>query len=111
MEKKYILAHDLGTSGNKAVLFDTNLNVISQTKIDYPLYYPKSGCAEQNPSDYWDAVKKGTNILITNNNIDINEIIALTFDCQMNCTIPIDKKGNPQLKCISWLDTRAAPLT
>jgi xylulokinase len=111
LEKKYILTHDLGTSGNKAVLFDTNLNVISQTKIDYPLYHPTSGCAEQNPSDFWDAVKKGTNILITNNNIDIKEIAALVFDCQMNCTIPIDKKGNPQLKCISWLDTRAAPLT
>ncbi len=111
MEKKYILTHDLGTSGNKAVLFDANLNVISQTKIDYPLYYPTSGCAEQNPSDYWEAVKKGTNILITNNNINDNEIAALAFDCQMNCTIPIDKNGNPQLNCISWLDTRAAPLT
>ncbi len=111
MERKYILTHDLGTSGNKAVLFDLNLNVISQTKIEYPLFYPKSGWAEQRPADYWEAVKKATNILIKENTIDNNEIIALVFDCQMNCTIPIDKNGNPLMNSISWLDTRAAPLT
>ena len=92
MERKYILTHDLGTSGNKAVLFDLNLNVISQIKIDYPLYYPKSGWAEQNADDYWEAVKKATNILITKSNINQNEIIALAFDCQMNCTIPIHEQ-------------------
>ncbi|MFX0002353.1 MAG: FGGY-family carbohydrate kinase [Candidatus Hodarchaeota archaeon] len=111
MEKKYILAHDLGTSGNKAVIYDYDLNVISQTKIDYPLYYPKSGWAEQKPNDYWDAVKKGTNIIINESSVDKNEINALTFDCQMNCTIPIDNNGNPLMNSISWLDTRAAPLT
>jgi xylulokinase len=111
LEKKYILTHDLGTSGNKTVLFDLDLNVISQTKIEYPLFYPKSGWAEQNPSDYWDAVKKGTNICMKESNINQNEILALTFDCQMNCTIPIDKDGNPLMNSVSWLDTRAAPLT
>lgn len=111
MERKYILVHDLGTSGNKAVLFDLNLNVVSQIKIDYPLYYPKSGWAEQNAEDYWEAVKNATKFLVTKSNINQNEIIALTFDCQMNCTIPIDNRGKPLMNCISWLDTRAAPLT
>jgi xylulokinase len=111
LEKKYILTHDLGTSGNKAALFDLGLNVISQTKIEYPLYYPKSGWAEQNPNDYWDAVKKGTNAIINESKVDKNEIIALAFDCQMNCTIPINKNGRHLMNSISWLDTRAAPLT
>ncbi|MFW9969824.1 MAG: FGGY-family carbohydrate kinase [Candidatus Odinarchaeota archaeon] len=110
MERKYVLTHDLGTSGNKAVLFDSRLNVISQTKIDYPLYYPKSGWAEQKAEDYWEAVKKATNILISKSKINKNEVVALAFDCQMNCTIPIDKKGNPLMNSISWLDARAAPL-
>lgn len=111
LEGKYILTHDLGTSGNKAVLFDMNLKVISQIKITYPLYYPKPGWAEQNAEDYWDAVKKGTNAVISQMNINPDEILALAFDCQMNCTVPIDKTGNPLMNCINWLDTRAAPLT
>lgn len=109
MKGKYILIHDLGTSGNKAALFDLKLELISQTKVDYPLYYPKSGWAEQNPEKFWEAVKKATNILTQN--IDLNEILTITFDCQMNCTIPIDNEGNALMNCISWLDTRAAPLT
>ncbi len=108
---KYILTHDLGTSGNKAALFDLNLDLISQTKEIYPLYYPKLGWAEQNPDDYWNAVKKATNTIIQQSNIAPDEILALVFDCQMNCTIPIDNEGNALMKTISWLDTRAAQIT
>ncbi len=111
LKGKYILTHDLGTSGNKAALFDLNLELISQTKEDYPLYYPKPGWAEQNPENYWDAVKKATNTLIHQSNIDADEILTIVFDCQMNCTIPIDNEGNALMNSISWLDTRAAPLT
>jgi len=111
LQGKYILTHDLGTSGNKAALFDLNLELISQTKEDYPLYYPKPGWAEQNPENYWDAVKKATTTLIHQSNIDADEILTIVFDCQMNCTIPIDNEGNALTNSISWLDTRAAPLT
>jgi xylulokinase len=84
---------------------------MSQTKINYPLYYPRLGCAEQNAEDYWDAVVESTNKLIQQSNISPDEIKALAFDCQMNCTIPIDKRGNPLMTCINWLDTRAAIMT
>ncbi|UCC19197.1 MAG: xylulokinase, partial [Promethearchaeota archaeon] len=77
MEGKYILTYDLGTSGNKTALFDLNLNLISQTRINYPLYYPKLGWAEQNPEDYWDAVKQGTNTLINQTNINPDDILAI----------------------------------
>lgn len=111
LEGKYILTHDLGTSGNKAALFDLNLELISQTKINYPLYYPKPGWAEQNPEDYWNAVKEATTTLVRKLNINPDEILALTFDCQMNCTIPVDNKGNPLMNSINWLDSRAASIT
>ncbi|MFX1390740.1 MAG: FGGY-family carbohydrate kinase [Promethearchaeota archaeon] len=111
MKDIYILTHDLGTSGNKAVLFDLELNVISKIKKEYPLFYPTLGCAEQHCEDYWIAVKEATNTLIQQSKIDPNKIIALSVDCQMNCTIPIDKHGNSLMNCISWLDSRAAPIT
>lgn len=108
MEKKYILTHDLGTSGNKAALFDLNLNCIGQAKKDYPIYYPKPGWAEQNPEDFWQAVKETTHAIIEKTKIKPEDILALSFSCQMNCTIPINKDGNPIMNVISWLDTRGA---
>ena len=108
---KFILAHDLGTTGNKAALFDINLNLISQTKVDYPLFYPKLGWAEQNAEDYWNSVVKATPTLINESKVNQNDILALIFDCQMNCTVPIDMEGIPLMKCINWLDTRAAAIT
>ena len=111
MEQKYILTHDLGTSGDKGALFDLNLNLISQIKEEYPLHYPKPGWAEQNADDFWNAIKKVTHILIQKSNVNPEQILALSFDCQMNCTVPIDQEGYSLMSCINWLDTRAAAIT
>ncbi|MFX0033440.1 MAG: FGGY-family carbohydrate kinase [Candidatus Hodarchaeota archaeon] len=108
MTNQYILSHDLGTTGNKAVLFDLNLNVIHHLKVTYPLYYPKEGWAEQEPEDYWNAIKVSTREIFQKTNLDIKDIIAIVFDCQMNCTIPIDQEGNTLMRSISWVDTRAS---
>ena len=110
MTGKYILTHDLGTSGNKAVLFDLKLNALYQTKVNYPLYYPKQGWVEQEPEDFWNAVIKATHTLIHENNINPDDIIGLIFDSQGNCTIPIDQQGSPLMRAISWLDTRASSI-
>ncbi|MHA1292470.1 MAG: xylulokinase [Promethearchaeota archaeon] len=110
MNEKYLLTYDLGTTGNKATLYDFKLKPISQAYVAYPIYYPKVGWAEQEPSDFWNAIKKTTSILMSEHKFTSEEIAALCFTCQMNCTIPIDLDGNPLMQCISWLDTRASEL-
>ena len=47
MANQYILTHDLGTTGDKAVLFDLEMNVIHHEKITYPIHYPEEGWVEQ----------------------------------------------------------------
>ena len=111
MTNQYILSHDLGTTGDKAVLFDLELNAIHREKVLYPIYYPKEGWAEQEPEDFWNAVTTSTNEIIQNANINKQNIIAMVFACQMNCTIPINQEGNALMRCISWLDTRASIVT
>ena len=55
-----ILAHDLGTSGNKASLFDFNGKLIGSTVVSYSVYYPRRGWAEERPEDWWNAVCQAT---------------------------------------------------
>ena len=52
-----LIGIDIGTSGTKTVLFDEKGNIIEACTIEYPLYQPENGWAEQNPSDWWNAAK------------------------------------------------------
>jgi xylulokinase len=54
---KYIIAHDVGTSGNKAVLVDTEGRVQGKCFEPYQTYHPSPGWVEQEPGDWWRAVR------------------------------------------------------
>ena len=57
MKKTYLIGIDVGTSGTKCVLFDTEGNALFSVTEEYPLYQPHNGWAEQNPEDWWNAAK------------------------------------------------------
>ena len=52
---RYVIGVDLGTSGRKTVLFDEKGTVIASMTIEYPMYQPKNGYAEQDPADWYNA--------------------------------------------------------
>ena len=52
----YLIGVDCGTSGTKTVLFDQNGAVIASNTIEYPMYQPKNGYAEQDPVDWANAM-------------------------------------------------------
>jgi len=40
--KSFILAHDLGTTGNKATLYDPEGKLLASSFYPYPTYYPRA---------------------------------------------------------------------
>ncbi len=48
---RYVIGVDIGTSGTKTVLFDEKGNAVASYLVEYPLYQPKIGWAEQDPED------------------------------------------------------------
>ena len=60
----YILAHDLGTSGNKATLFDESGLLIASRTAAYPTDYASGNRAEQNPLHWWKAIVDTTQALL-----------------------------------------------
>ena len=102
---QYILAHDLGTSGNKASLFDQDGRLIDSAVIPYPVHYPQKGWAEQNPKDWWQAVCKASRqVLERNPHISV---AAVAVTGQMMGCLALDKEGNPLGNSIIWSDSRA----
>lgn len=104
---KYLLAHDIGTSGNKASLFSIDGKLIKSTVAGYSVNYGYGGCAEQNPQDWWNAVCRSTQEVVSD--IDPKDVAAVSFSAQMQCCLVVDKEGTVLRPAIIWADHRAEP--
>jgi xylulokinase len=102
----FIIAHDFGTSGDKAVLTDLKGNVLASEYNEYPLLHPKSHWVEQNPKDWWVAFCQTTRSVAEKAKAP-DEILAIAPSAQMITIMPVDKQGQPLRNSISWLDLRA----
>ena len=102
---QYILAHDLGTSGDKATLFSVEGKLIASVVEGYPCKYSNSNWAEQNPEDWYAAVCKSTKKLIEA--IDPAEIVGISFSGHMMGSVLLDGKGELLRSAIIWADQRA----
>jgi len=102
-----ILAHDLGTTGNKATLFDDQGRLLASHVEHYPVNYAQAGWAEQDPLDWWRAVETSTRALLAEAQVHPTDIAAVTFSGQMMGIVPIDAAGRPLRSAIIWADQRA----
>ena len=102
-----ILAHDLGTTGNKATLFDADGTLVGSAFAGYATDYPQPNWAEQSPHDWWTAICVTTRQLARRNRRDPHDIAAVSFSGQMMGCVPVDARGDPLRSCIIWADQRA----
>ncbi len=108
-KRKIILAHDVGTGGNKAVITDLKGRVLHSHYIPYPLINIRPGWVEQNPEQLWHAVMESTRKVLSNIDLLEYEIIGVSMSAQMLNILPLDEKGKPLTNMLSWLDTRSIP--
>lgn len=103
---RYILVHDIGTTGDKAVLFDVEKrSIVSSTIVEYPTYHPYPLWAEQNPADWWSAFIESTKSLLRN--IDPRDVEAVSFSGQMMACLPVNRDGEALRNAIIWMDQRS----
>jgi xylulokinase len=105
--KKYILAHDTGTGGNKAVLCDLTGKVIHSVYQPYGISYPQPEWVEQDPGELWNSVAASSRQVILESGVDPRQIIGVGVSAQMWNTLPVDEKGRPLTPMLSWLDLRS----
>ena len=107
----YILAHDLGTSGDKASLYTENGTLTASATYNYGTMYPKAGWAEQDPEDWWEAVCASTKIVLDKAGLNGEDVACISFSGQMMGALPLDASGKPLRHSIIWADARAAEET
>ncbi len=107
MNKNTVIAHDLGTSSDKALLIEADGTILAAAEEAYPSSFPNPGWVEQKPDDYWRAVVKTTRRLLKDSGIDPGRIAGMAFSTQAMGIIPVNNSGKVLRDNISWVDGRA----
>ncbi|MEJ1087863.1 xylulokinase [Microbacterium sp. Mu-80] len=102
-----IIAHDLGTTGDKASLHHDDGRLVASVTVGYPAHFAAGGIAEQNPQDWWDATVAATRELLDRTGTAPAEVAGLVVSGQMMGAVLLDADGRPVRPAIIWADTRA----
>ncbi len=105
MKSDLILSHNLGTTGNLAVLYDSNGTILKSWFSGYQTEYRHGNKVEQDANDWWNAVCEST--LGVLRGINERSINSVCFSGQMMGCLCIDKDGYPLANSIIWADMRA----
>lgn len=104
--ENYILSIDQGTSGTKAVIFNTRGEVV--TKVTQPLksYYPETGFVEQDPEEIYlnviQAVKTCYQEFRQNFTEDNHKLICCGISNQRETFVVWDQDGKPLHQAVIW---------
>ena len=100
----YYIGLDIGTSSVKAMLISDEA-IIKVVSRDYPLFFPKPGYSEQNPSDWYTESVTAIQELIAD--IDKSMVRSIGFSGQMHGLVLLDEKDCVIRPAILWNDGRS----
>ena len=107
-EKKYILAIDHGTQGPKTAIVSTEGDVLEWAYQETPIHAFSGGIVEQDPDDWWNAIKSTAKKVIDISQVKVEDIVGICNTSQWSGTVALDQDGNHLMNAIIWMDTRGA---
>lgn len=103
----YLIGIDIGTSGTKTVLFDEAGNTIASSTVEYPMYQPRAGWAEQDPEDWWKAACSTIRQVLAQSGINPADVKGIGLSGQMHGAVLLDREDQVLRKAIIWCDQRS----
>jgi glycerol kinase len=102
-----ILALDLGTTGNRAILFDAETRVVASSHREFRQIYPQPGWVEHDPQEIWESLRAVIAEVVSQ--VDPSRIAAIGIANQRETIVPWDPAtGHPLHNAIVWQDRRTA---
>jgi glycerol kinase len=106
---KYIIALDQGTTSSRALLLDENANIVGVAQQEFTQIFPRSGWVEHNPEEIWSTQLAVLTKVISEQHIDISNVVGMGITNQRETTIIWDRTtGEPIYNAIVWQDKRTA---
>ncbi|MBD3883467.1 glycerol kinase GlpK [Phormidium tenue FACHB-886] len=105
----YVLALDLGTTGNRAFIFDRAGFAIAHAYRELTQHYPQPGWLEHDPLEIWQTTVEVIQTVLQTSQIPATEIAAIGLTVQRETCLLWDKTtGEPLHRAIVWQDRRTA---
>lgn len=105
---KYLVGTDIGTSGTKTILMDTNGRLVSQDLKEYGVLTPKPLWAEQWPNVWLEASERSIRETVAKTNVNVSDIVGLCISGLYGGSgIPLDENMIAIRPCLIWMDRRA----
>ncbi|MFT5209294.1 MAG: glycerol kinase [Flavobacterium sp.] len=106
---KYIVAMDQGTTSSRAVLFDSDCNIVNIAQKEFEQFFPDDGWVEHDPEEIWETSVATFKDVLAVSKVDASDIMAIGITNQRETTVVWEKAtGNVIHKAIVWQDRRTA---
>ncbi len=99
-----LLVFDVGTTGARSVLFNTEGKEVHKSYEEYPLERQPPGISEQNPIIWWNGIKNTCKEVLKKINPD--DIIGICAAFHRATTTIIDKDYQILHPALTWMDER-----
>lgn len=107
--RRYILAIDQGTTGSRAIIYNSSGKQVSNSYQEFRQYYPQPGWVEHDSAEIWESVQSVIAQAIRRAHISPREIQAIGITNQRETiTLWNRRTGHPYHKALVWQDRRTA---
>ncbi|MGH6760578.1 MAG: glycerol kinase GlpK [Phyllobacterium sp.] len=105
----YVLAIDQGTTSSRAIVFNSNQQIVGSAQKEFTQIYPQSGWVEHDPEEIWKSVVETCKSAIRKAKLKAADIAAIGITNQRETVIVWDREtGEPVYNAIVWQDRRTA---
>lgn len=103
MTKKYVMALDAGTTSNRAIIFDSESNIVAVAQKEFTQIFPKAGWVEHDAEEIWSTQITVALEAIQKAGLTANDIAAIGITNQRETTVVWEKAtGRPVYNAIVW---------
>ena len=110
-QKNYVLAIDQGTTSSRAILYNSDYNIVAIGQSEFTQFFPHSGWVEHDPEEIWQSTLECCHSAIAQVGVRPDQITAIGITNQRETTIVWDRQtGEPIYNAIVWQDRRTAEI-
>ena len=108
MPERLIIGIDLGTTGLKVIATRAkDAAIVGVASAPVRNLTPAPGWLEQNPDDWWAALRQLTRQLLSENDIAPQAVAGIGLSGHMHSIAPLRADGSLAHNCLVWADARA----